>query len=46
MGDKPREPAPTVSLMPGGAHGDSELTSLDNEERKGVRNLRTDIEDS
>ena len=27
-------------------HGDSELTSSLNEERKVVRNLRTDIEDS
>lgn len=40
------ELAPTVSLMPGGAFGDSELTSLVNEERKYVRNLRTGIEDS
>ena len=42
---EPRE-LHTVSLMPGGAIGDSELTSSLNEECKGVRNLRTDIEDS
>ena len=41
---EPRE-LHTVSLMPGGA-GDSELTSSLNEDCKGVRNLRTDIEDS
>ena len=47
MGNKPRGACPhCVSFMPGGAFGDSDLTSLDNEERKVVRNLRTGIEDS
>jgi len=40
VGDKPRGAChPTVSLMPGGAHGDSELTSLENEDHKGSQEL-------
>ena len=32
-------PAHVVSMMPGGAHRDSEMTSLENEDRKGSQEL-------
>lgn len=44
-GTKPRELAPTVSLIPGGARR-QRIDLIRNEDRKGVRNTRTDIEDS
>ena len=44
-GTKPRELAPTVSLIPGGARR-QRIDLIGNEDRKGVRNTRTDIEDS
>jgi len=39
-GTNPRARRPhCVSMMPGGAHGDSEMTSLENEDHKGSQEL-------